>query len=296
LQNNSFELATNPPVLFSVIVPSFNRGQQLSVTIKKILACASCKFDLLINVDAGDLETPKMLEKRFSGKVHWICASTRSGPGGGRNVLIKMAQTPWLVSFDDDSWPESPDFFERLGKMIAVSPKAGALAFPINVRGQKPAHWQAEIRQASCFENCGCAIRREAFLQTDGFLPLRHAYGMEEADVALQLLDRGWEILNVPDLWVYHDTGMEHHASPPVNAAQISNTALLAFLRYPITLWPLGILQTINRVKYAISMRRFRGIAKGLWGIPFACWKYRAARKPVKAETIHLARKLRSVA
>jgi GT2 family glycosyltransferase len=119
---------------------------------------------------------------------------------------------------------------------------------------------------------------------------------MEEADVSLQLLDKGWHILNVPDLWVYHDTGMEHHASAPVNAAQITNTALLAFLRYPIALWPLGILQTLNRVKYAISMRRFRGIAKGLWGIPFACWKYRAARKPVKAETIHLARKLRSVA
>lgn len=125
---------------------------------------------------------------------------------------------------------------------------------------------------------------------------MRHAYGMEEADVALQLLDRVWEILNVPDLWVYHDTGMEHHASAPVNAAQITNTALLAFLRYPINLRPFGILQTINRVKYAISVGRFRGIAKGLRDIPFACWKYRSARKSVKAETIQLARKLRSVA
>jgi GT2 family glycosyltransferase len=209
---------------------------------------------------------------------------------------MEMSKTPWLITFDDDSWPESPDFFARLEQLIDANPKAAVLAFPINVRGQKPADWPKDIQQASCFENCGCAIRREAFLQTAGFLPLRHAYGMEEADVALQLLDKGWQILNVPDLWVYHDTGMEHHASAPVNAAQITNAALLAFLRYPIALWPLGILQTLNRVKYAISMRRFRGIAKGLWGIPFACWKYRAARKPVKAETIHLARKLRSVA
>ena len=209
---------------------------------------------------------------------------------------MEMAQTPWVVTFDDDSWPESPDFFEELEKVIDANPKAAVLAFPINVRGQKPADWPKDIQPASCFENCGSAIRREAFLQTAGFLPLRHAYGMEEADVSLQLLDKGWQILNVPDLWVYHDTGMEHHASAPVNAAQITNTALLAFLRYPVSYLPLGILQTINRVKYAISMRRFRGIAKGLWGIPFACWKYRAARKPVKAETIHLARKLRSVA
>ena len=281
---------------YSVIIPTYRRDQQLAVALDRLFACNPAPAEVLVHVDAGDEETPKLLAGHFSGKVHWICAATRSGPGGGRNVLIEMAQTPWVVSFDDDSWPESPDFFERLEKVIAVSPNAGVLAFPINVRGQKPTHWSAEIQQASCFENCGCAIRREAFLQTDGFLPLRHAYGMEEADVSLQLLDKGWQILNVPNLWVYHDTGMKHHASAPVNAAQITNTALLAFLRYPINLWPLGILQTINRVKYAISVRRFRGVLKGLLDIPFACWKYRAARKTVKAETIHLARKLRGAA
>jgi GT2 family glycosyltransferase len=280
----------------SIVIPTFARPQKLAECLGRILAVKPETITLLIHVDAEDEETPKLLAAHFSGKVKWVCASSTRGPGGGRNVLIEMAQTPWVVLFDDDSWPESPDFFERLGKVIASNPKAGVLAFPINVRGQKPTNWPAEIQQASCFENCGCAIRREAFLQTEGFLPLRHAYGMEEADVALQLLDKGWQILNVPDLWFYHDTGMEHHASAPVNAAQITNTALLAFLRYPIKMWPLGILQTLNRVKYAISMRRFRGILKGLWDIPFACWKYRATRKPVKAETIHLARKLRSAA
>ena len=278
---------------YSVIIPTYRRNNQLAVALQRLFACNPAPAEVLIHVDAGDEETPEFLERNFPTKVKWVCASSTRGPGGGRNVLIEMAQTPWLVLFDDDSWPESPDFFERLGKVIASNPKAGVLAFPINVRGQKPTHWPAEIQQASCFENCGCAIRREAFLQTEGFFPLRHAYGMEEADVSLQLLDKGWHILNVPDLWVYHDTGMEHHASTPVNAAQITNTALLAFLRYPINLWPLGILQTINRVKYAISVRRFRGILKGLLDIPFACWKYRSSRKPVKAETVQLARKLR---
>jgi GT2 family glycosyltransferase len=281
---------------FSVVIPTFNRHAQLQSALDQIFSCERYPSEILIHVDAGDLETPKMLQEKFSGKVRWICATSNRGPGGGRNVLMEMAKTPWVVTFDDDSWPEIPDFFELLGQVITANPETGVVAFPINVRGQKPTHWPKQIQQASCFENCGCAIQREAFLQTDGFLPLRHAYGMEEADVSLQLLDKGWQILNVPDLWVYHDTGMEHHASPKVNAAQITNTALLAFLRYPITLWPLGILQTLHRVKYAISVGRFRGILKGLFDIPFACWKYRAARKQVKSETIYLARKLRSSA
>lgn len=277
----------------SVIIPTYYRRDQLHLTLESILNCNPSPSEVLIHVDAGDHETPQLLEKKFSGKVRWVCAPKTQGPGGGRNILIAMSNSNWVVSFDDDSWPAGLDFFERLGRAIAENPKAGVLAFPINVRGQKPAYWPTKIQQASCFENCGCAIRREAFLQTEGFLPLRHAYGMEEADVSLQLMDKGWEILNVPNMWVYHDTGMEHHASAPVNAAQITNTALLAFLRYPVKLWPLGILQTLNRVKYAVLMGRFRGIAKGLWDIPFSCWKYRTARKPVKAETLELARSFR---
>ena len=278
---------------FSVVIPTFHRHEKLQGALIRIFNCKPNPKEVLVHVDAGDHEPQQLLEKFICGRVRWVCASSTQGPGGGRNILIQMADSPWIVSFDDDSWPESPDFFKRLEKVIKANPKAGVLALPINVRGQKPTYWSDEIQQASCFENCGCAIRREAFIQTDGFLPLRHAYGMEEADVSLQLLDKGWQILNVPDLWVYHDTGMVHHASAPVNAAQITNTALLAFLRYPVKMWLLGILQTLNRVKYAISMGRFEGIMKGLWDIPFFCWKYRVARKPVKAETLELARSFR---
>jgi GT2 family glycosyltransferase len=277
----------------SVVIPTFNRAKVLQSALDRILACSPRPSSILVHVDAGDTQTPQMLEQEFAGIVQWVCSSSTRGPGGGRNVLIEMANTPWAFSFDDDSWPETPDFFERLADVIANNPKAGVLAFPINVRGQKPAHWPSKVQKASCFENCGCAIRREAFLETRGFLPLRHAYGMEEADVSLQLLDKGWEILNVPDLWVYHDTGMEHHASPQVNAAQITNTALLAFLRYPVLYWPLGILQAINRVKYAISVGRYRGILMGLLDISGACRKHRKERQPVRRETIALTRSLR---
>ena len=84
-------------------------------------------------------------------------------------------------------------------------------------------------------------MRRDAFLQTAGYLPLRYAYGMEEVDLALQLLDRGWKIMAASELRVFHDTEMKHHSSPSVNAAQISNVGLLVFLRYPIRYWPLAV-------------------------------------------------------
>ncbi len=65
MQKNAFKVPANPSDLFSVIVPSFNRGGQLALTLKTIIVCASYKFDILIHVDAGDLDTPKMLGKNF---------------------------------------------------------------------------------------------------------------------------------------------------------------------------------------------------------------------------------------
>lgn len=234
-----------------------------------------------------------MLEKEFRGRVWWEQNKETQGPGGSRNLLIRRAKHPLVVSLDDDSWPEDRDFFARAVDAMARYPKAAVLASSVRVKGHDRDTRVERGREAANFENCGCVIRKEAFLQIHGYVPLRHAYGMEEVDVALQLLDRGWVIRYEPSLRVYHDTEMSHHPSAAVNAAHITNTALLAFLRYPLRFWPLGAWQVINRVRYAVSVGRWRGILTGLLQIPAACWQYRRYRQTVGPETVRKARGLR---
>ena len=82
-------------------------------------------------------------------------------------------------------------------------------------------------------------------------------------------------------LRVFHDSELQHHVSPAINAAHITNTVLLAYLRYPVRYWPLGALQVFPRVRYALKMGRRRGILKGLLAIPFTIGKYRGLRQPV---------------
>ena len=151
---------------------------------------------------------------------------------------------------------------------MAEHPRAAVLTGQVTLRGQKVSNVDDSITETHCYENCACVLRREAFLQTNKYLPLRYAYGMEEADVALQLLDSGWSILKVPKLRVFHDSDLNHHSSAEVNASHITNAALLAFLRYPISYWPLGIAQVINRIRYALSVGRHRGLLMGLFSIP----------------------------
>jgi len=270
----------------SAVIPTFCRALALRVTLEKILACKPSPSEVLVQIDAGDVETASMLEREFSRRVSWEQNREILGPGGGRDLLIRRARKPLVACFDDDSWPEDMDYFARAAQLALEFPQVAVLAASIRLRGSERKTEERRIRSMTCFENGGCVVRREAFLQIQGYLPLRYAYGMEEADVALQLRDRGWKILAAPELRVFHDADLGHHQSPAINAAHITNTALLAFLRYPVWLWPVGAGQVIRRVNYAIRAGRRAGILRGLADITAVCWRYRGYRRPVRASTV----------
>jgi GT2 family glycosyltransferase len=276
----------------SVIIPTWKRPQQLTKTLDKIYACSPPPSEILIHIDANDTETTETLTNVGYPALRIFIATTRQGPGGGRNLLAREAQQPLLASFDDDSYPMDPDYFSEAVRIMDAHPKAAVLTASVTWRDQVPIPTTSSIVPVRVFENCGCIMRRSVFLQSLGYLPLEQAYGMEEADLALQLLDQGHSILRCPQLRVFHDTTPHRHADPATNAAHIRNTALLAFLRYPLSYWPLGIAQTARRVVYSLKCGRYRGIISGLASIPQTCWKSRHLRKPVHGTTVRLSRSL----
>jgi GT2 family glycosyltransferase len=270
----------------TAIIPTFRRTAQLLATLERILACDPKPSALLVHVDAGDEDTAPAVRARFAEQVGILESKSPIGPGGGRQRLIGEVRTLLFASFDDDSWPVDSDYFARGEKLMAKEPQTAVLTGVTTLTGESPPPSRNECRPAACFEGCGHFGRAVAFGKVSGYVPLRHAYGMEEADVALQLMDAGWQINRHDSLRVWHDTALTHHASAEINAAQIANTALKVFLRYPASWWPRGILQVINRIKYTLVVGRWRGAARGISSIPVHCWKYRRYRAKVMAETL----------
>jgi GT2 family glycosyltransferase len=276
----------------SVLIPTWRRAEQLAGTIHNILSCSPRPAEVIVHIDAGDDVTEPLLSRTFGTEVKILKATRPRGPGGGRNLLIRAATQSFFASFDDDSRPLREDYFARMAELLKANPDAAVIGASIvydrHCRDTPP----GEVRCAPSFEGCGHVGRVKAFKEISGYVPLRYAYGMEEVDVSLQLLDRKWRILSAPHLSVFHDTDLSHHVSPGVNGSQIRNTALKAFLRYPIRYWPLGLLQTFKRVSYSLRNRRFKGILGGLLSIPFACFRYVEFRSTVRPETIRFYRQL----
>jgi len=279
----------------SVVIPTFRRCDLLAETLKSLRRCHPPPGEILVLVDYGDQETRSFLEPKFPD-VRWIEAKERLGPGGARNVLLAVARYPYAACFDDDSSPIDLDFFADVRLLFEENPHAGIIAAGAIVHDDEPVPVRTRVVvPVAKFVGCGAVVRRSAFLETRGYLPLELAYGAEEVDVSLQLLDKGWAILRSDALRVRHRTSRAHQATPEITSAHIRNIALVGYLRYPLLLWSLAAAQVGRRVIWSLRNGRSAGVAHGLASIPRSIWRHRAQRAPVKARVILGAHGLRRV-
>lgn len=272
----------------TVAIPTYNRTDQLLVTLNHIFSCNPQPNEIIIHVDGNDTNTEVELEnylQRFKS-LKIIRSNRQVGPGGGRNKIIHQASNSIVASFDDDSYPIDSDYFQRLQTLFDQFSEAAVIGSAIFHLDEEISADQDNAAWVADFIGCGCAYRREVFLQTRGYVALPLAYGMEEVDLALRLHAMGWKVLQSSQLRVFHNTRLEHHKNPKITAASIANLALMTYLRYPIKLWWFGLGQCLNRVVWLIRHDRTAGIFRGIFTIPKLLWKNRMERKVIPAKSL----------
>jgi hypothetical protein len=171
-------------------------------------------------------------------------------------------------------------------QLFSDHPKAAVLNASVWHRHEPAKARTGSLVSNATFIGCGHAIRLTAYRQVRGYLPRAIPYEMEESDLSLQLLAAGWDIYEVGDLRVFHDTDFKRHASPKITSGTITNLGLRIYLHYPIIAWGWGLLQLGNKIVYCIRMGRIRGIFSGIYRIPIDCFRNRRYRKPLPWQTL----------
>lgn len=264
----------------SVIVTAFERIEQTLATLKVIQSCAPAPDEILVHVDDDRVECADAIRDAFPD-VRVLLSHERVGPGGGRNKLLAAVTHDLVASFDDDSYPIDSDYFARARQLFAKHEDASVICAALYHRGETIALDQRRAEWTADFCGGACVFRRSAFLEAGGYVPLAVAYGMEEVDLALRLHARGGRILTSSWLRVFHDTDLQRHGDPRVTAGSIANLALLAYLRYPASLWVVGVGQCVNRVLWLLRHGRRRGIWTGVTMIPAHLRAHRQYRLPL---------------
>lgn len=269
----------------SAIVTAYERTEQTLATLKVIHSCHPAPNETLVHVDANRVECETAIRDAFPD-VRILRSDERVGPGGGRNKLLEAARFEFVASFDDDSYPIDSDYFARALELCRKFPEASVVCAALYHVGEaiglddRSAQWTAD------FSGGACIFRRREFLNAGGYVPLPVAYGMEEVDLAIRLHSRGGKILTTRWLRVFHNTDLERHGDPVVTAGSIANLALLAYLRYPVSLWAIGVGQCVNRLLWLLRNGRRRGIVKGVTMIPAHLRANRGYRLPLSREVV----------
>ncbi|MCA1576078.1 MAG: glycosyltransferase [Acidobacteria bacterium] len=264
----------------SAIVTAYERIEQTLATLKVIQSCAPAPDEILVHVDDNRVECVLAIRAAFPD-TRVLLSHECVGPGGGRNKLLDAVSNDLVASFDDDSYPIDSDYFARARQLFAKQPNASVICATLYHRGETIALDQHKAEWTADFCGGACVFRRSAFLEAGGYVPLPVAYGMEEVDLALRLHAHGGRILTSSWLRVFHDTDLQRHGDPRVTAGSIANVALLAYLRYPVSLWVVGFGQCVNRVAWLLRHGRRRGIWTGVKMIPAHLRAHRQYRLPL---------------
>src|ERR1044072_962516 len=271
--------------MISAIVTAYERVDQTLATLRVLQSCVPAPDEILVHVDANQIACEKAIRDAFPG-IQILRSAEQVGPGGGRNKLGSAARGEFVASFDDDSYPIDSDYFARARQIFDKFPQASLVCSALyHAResiglDERSAHWTAD------FSGGACIFRRQAFIDAGGYVPLPVAYGMEEGDLAIRLHSRGGMILTTPWLRVFHNTDLKRHGDPSVTAGSIANLALLTYLRYPVSLWAIGVGQCAKRLVWLLRHDRRRGIVKGVTMIPAHLWANHRHRLPVSRRAV----------
>ena len=269
----------------TAIVTGYRRVDDLLKTLRILRDCEPAPAEILVHIDSGERRTASAVVSEFPG-LRVLISDDHVGPGGGRNRLVAAATNEIVASFDDDSYPIDRDYFDRIQQVFVDYPEAwvvDARVFHLHQPVEpdaRTAEWVAD------FSGGACSYRRVRYLETGGYLPLTTAYGMEEVDFGLRLHALGGRVLRSGRLRVFHHSDLSHHADPAITSATIVNIALLAYLRYPMSMWAVGVAQCANRIQWLLRHGRRHGVLSGLAAIPAAIAAHRGERRPLPSRAV----------
>jgi glycosyltransferase involved in cell wall biosynthesis len=232
----------------SAVVPAWQRVTELLKTIRQIQACRPAPAEILVHVDGA---TPAVLEalRQHHPDIRVLTSETLLGPGGSRNRLIAEARHELVANFDDDSFPDQPDYFERIMQTAALFPDAAMISaasqdFEKQMPGITSSPWPRAA--AACFAKAGFNARAALCR-----CPWPTAWRRWTS--ACNCMPWAGVIIHDPGLHVKHDKLPPTEVNAELNARVIANFALLPYLRYPRLFWPVGLWQVLRRCFYTVT-------------------------------------------
>jgi glycosyltransferase involved in cell wall biosynthesis len=203
---------------FSVVVPTYERGQQLSACLRALSGQTypHDRFEVIV-VNDGGTTFPKRQVEGFGKtlKVRFV-AQIHSGPAAARNYGVKHATGDFLAFTDDDCAP-APNWLQALAARFASLPDCALGGRTVNGVPNNLYSTVSQLLVDYLYAHCNSDPQRATFLTSNNLaLPAKcfHAIGGfdaawkraagEDRELCDRWLANGHRMIYVPEAVVEH--------------------------------------------------------------------------------------------
>ena len=213
----------------SVVICTYNRSDLLERALDYLQHQYDPRFEVIV-VDGPSSDNTAEVIQKWRHRIKFAKNSERN-LSISRNIGIRLAAGEIIAFIDDDALP----FNDWVGTLLAeynsvprlvagvggVTYKAGSLDFQADDilidsygRGQLNPSREETLRRDRfrTFLGTNCSFRREALLEIGGF-DEEYDYFLDESDVCLRILGRGYKLLHSRQLFLRHELAQSPNRS-----------------------------------------------------------------------------------
>ena len=275
----------------TVVIATRNRFPELLRTLRQLALLAPPPP--VIVVDNASEDGTARAVRQATPWVH-VIPLRRNWGAVARNLGVHRAQTPYVAFSDDDSW-WAPGALSRTEWAFDQYPRLGLIAARIVVGpGERTDPLSALMAESPLgrpdglpwpsvlgFAACSAVVRRQAFMNADGFNRLLFFVG-EEQLLAYDLAAAGWALAYVDNVVAHHHPSPHRPASAHRRQLQWRNSTLVAWMRRPPGV-ALAATRTLAQAARTDAVAR-RALIGALGRLPAALAQRRALPEEVERQ------------
>lgn len=272
-------------------ISTYNRADILPKAIASALSQNYPGVSVAVVNDASTDSTNE-IAGRFPA-VSWTSWTSNRGYVEARNLMMLESTASYYVSLDDDAWFIDCDEISLAVELMEAQKDVAAVAFDILSPDRPTPTRRTQAKPVAMFIGCGHVLRLEPVRRLNGYAIFPGAYGAEEKDLCLRLIDAGYKIVKMPGVHVWHDKAATARDLSSQHCSGVCNDLALALRRTPLIVLPLSIAWKLFRHMHFSASRQLLGpYFKGVRAFAQAAPKVWRTRGAVTMRTLQKFRKL----
>jgi len=199
--------------LVSVNILSFNRKDELRVTLTKIYEQDYKNIEVIVVDNASSDGTREMVKSEFPSVI--LIELEKNIGIAGWNKGFEIAKGEYVLVLDDDSYPEK-DAINAGIETISKDEKIGIVAFEIYNTKFHFSETMNYPKNPLSFTGCGALINKNLLKEINFFNPAFFIY-LHEIDFSFRTYNSGWQVIYDKNSKIIHNQSLNSRGNSQEN-------------------------------------------------------------------------------